>query len=574
MSVNEQINCIIDCRVSDPVQLKGGSLDNQETLGRLYAKNNGWNVVRVFRKPHSGATTERSDIEEIIQFIKHSEFKIHFFIFKSIDRFTRAGYPEYERCKNRFANLGVELVDTYGIIQPKKNTLAHLGNFGYDWAETSPTEAAEMLASYSGKQERRDILLRLIGGEISLVQEGFAVRRAPDGMQNKKILTGHKERYIRVPDPERAHYFIMMFELRAHGLDDKEIVARINAMGFQTRTFRRWDRSNAENPKVTGQKGGQKLTVKRLQRYMLQTEYAGIICEKWTHYKPIRARYDGLVSLETFNLANRGKIFIKENPDNSLQLLYDYSQYDKIQTKRLKNNPDYPLKFILCSTCRKPFLGSRSRGKSGKLYAAYHCGGNKIGNRTHPYIRIPKTEFEEAIRQFLELLHFDQSFLNSFEAVFMDTYRKREKEIVNQSSLISHNVGALKAQQASDLEALTTTKSAVVRKMLEEKIEDLDYQIQQAQNQRDEIEITEQDIKSFIRFAKTIMEHPAENLLDIDDMRAQQTLFNLIFAGMPTYQEILNGTPKLSLVFKLSGDSNATNSQLVAPTGVEPVLPP
>ena len=91
MSVNEQINCIIDCRVSDPVQLKGGSLDNQETLGRLYAKNNGWNVVRVFRKPHSGATTERSDIEEIIQFIKHSEFKIHFFIFKSIDRFTRAG---------------------------------------------------------------------------------------------------------------------------------------------------------------------------------------------------------------------------------------------------------------------------------------------------------------------------------------------------------------------------------------------------------------------------------------------------------------------------------------------------
>ena len=109
---------------------------------------------------------------------------------------------------------------------------------------------------------------------------------------------------------------------------------------------------------------------------------------------------------------------------------------------------------------------------------------------------------------------------------------------------------------------------------MEEKIEDLDYQIQQAQNQRDEIEITEQDIKSFIRFAKTIMEHPAENLLDIDDMRAQQTLFNLIFAGMPTYQEILNGTPKLSLVFKLSGDSNATNSQLVAPTGVEPVLPP
>ncbi|KKS53468.1 MAG: hypothetical protein UV20_C0051G0006 [Candidatus Magasanikbacteria bacterium GW2011_GWA2_42_32] len=68
------------------------------------------------------------------------------------------------------------------------------------------------------------------------------------------------------------------------------------------------------------------------------------------------------------------------------------------------------------------------------------------------------------------------------------------------------------------------------------------------------------------------MEHPAENLLDIDDMRAQQTLFNLIFAGMPTYQEILNGTPKLSLVFKLSEEYQASKSHLVASRGVEPLF--
>src|SRR3989344_4753082 len=456
MPKEKQTNCIIDCRVSDEIQLKGGSLEDQEVVGRRLAERNGWNVIRVFRKPHSATTFHRDDLEEIRKFIKTSEIPIHKYIMKCIDRFTRAGYPEYSRLKNELEALGVEVVDTYGIIQPKKNTLEHLGGFEYPWSVYSPSEASEMMAAFGGKQEGRDILTRLVGAEIRLVQEGYAVRRAPDGMVNKKVFIGSKERCIRIPDPERAQFFKKMFELRAEGKDDDKIV-------------------------------------KQLKRYIQQTEYAGAICEKWTKYQPVRTQqFEGLVSIETFNRANRGKVYIKENADGTLQLRYNYSQYGKVVNKRLKNNPDFAFKFIPCSICHKQMLGSYSRGKSGTRYAAYHCGGTP--SRPHKYVRIPKSDFEKTVETFVRSLKFDKTFLNSFELVLNDTYRKREAEVVSQSSAASHSVGNLKAQQASALEALTNPQSPVACKKLEEKIEELEAQIQTAQEHRAEIEIAERDI--------------------------------------------------------------------------------
>jgi len=47
------------------------------------------------------------------------------------------------------------------------------------------------------------------------------------------------------------------------------------------------------------------MTAKKLQVMMKYTKYAGIVCEKWTNNLPIKAQYDGLVSIEIFNRANR-----------------------------------------------------------------------------------------------------------------------------------------------------------------------------------------------------------------------------------------------------------------------------
>jgi hypothetical protein len=86
-----------------------------------------------------------------------------------------------------------------------------------------------------------------------------------------------------------------MFDLKAQGLlTDDQIVEEINALGYKSR-----------NRSI-------KLTVKQMQVCLKKPIYAGIIQTAWTGHTPIRAQYDGLVSVETWNRANRGKLKIVE----------------------------------------------------------------------------------------------------------------------------------------------------------------------------------------------------------------------------------------------------------------------
>lgn len=559
---NEIIHCIVDCRVSDPVQLKGGSLEDQEALGVRLAERNSWIVDKVFKKPHSATTTERDDIEEAIHYIKRRRKEgifISKYVIKSIDRLTRMGSLEYFPLKERLKEMGVELVDTTGIIQPDMNTLAHLGQ-SYKWSVYSPSQQAEAFESEKGKAEARDILTRMIGAQIRLVQEGYATRRPPDGFLNKDLIepeTG-KKKVIRIPDPERSHFFEKMFLLRAEGISDPEIVARINAMGFRTRVFKRWTKGRA---RIIGNIGGKPLSIKQLQRYIQKPEYAAIIREKWTNWSPIRAKYGGIVSIELFNRANRGAVYIQELDNGGLQFLHNYSPWGRV--KRSRNNPSFPWKCILCSYCKQPLLGSASTGKLGKKHEAYHCGGVKTGTRAHPYFRIRKELLATAMSQYLESLRFQEGFMEGLEDRLTKKYREREREIVKQSSMVNQTVADLKVEQLKYLEALASTDSSIVRQMLESKIEVSQKQIDDAEAQRGTIDMTERSIKGFIRYAKKIMEHPAEIIISTDDLESRKALLSLFFERTPTYDEIVNGTPKLQPLFRLSEDFKQDKSLLV-----------
>ncbi len=566
---NETIYVTGGSRISAHKQQEGASLEDQDIQIRFFVKEKGWELLHVFSEVYSGRSEIREDFNEVKAYIKSKKeegVQVRYHIIKSIDRITRGGSIVYQKMKDELKKLGTELIDVRGVIQPEQNSLAHLG-FQYGWSMRSPTASAQLAEAEDDSKEVYKILTRMIGAEIVLVQEGYKMRAPNDGFINKRIYVGGKKKKIEIPDPERAHFFRAMFELRAEGLDDKETVDRLNALGYKTKNQNRWNKKKTE---IIAIKGGEPLTVKRLQSVIQRPIYAGVKVEKWTNYKPIWAKYEGLVSIEMFNEANRGKIVIKKRDDGSLELLHNCSQFGELKPKRFRNNPDFPYKFFPCSLCKKWMLGSYSRGKSGTRYPAYHCGGFTSGTRAHNFIRFPKDEYEKAVTKFINDLKFTDAMIESFEKILNDVYRTREKEVVAQSSMISNNVGSLKAQQASVLDTLTVTQSPVARKKLEEKIDELELQIQEAETQRNEIEITEKDIKSFIRAVKIIMEHPAKILLDTDDMATQQVLFGLVFEELPTYPEILNGTPKLSLAFKRPEDFNSDKSHLVTSPGIAP----
>ena len=91
----------------------------------------------------------------------------------------------------------------------------------------------------------------------------------------------------------------------------------------------------------------------------------------------------------------------------------------------------------------------------------------------------------------------------------------------------------------------------------------MEKQILEAESERNEIEVTEKDIKAFVRYARVVMEQPSEILMNTDNVPAQRALFGLVFDGKPTCSEMVNGTPKLTTIFKLSEDFEGSESQLV-----------
>jgi DNA invertase Pin-like site-specific DNA recombinase len=300
---------------------EGESWETQEKICRSVAASRNLRMLAVFKEPFSARKKQRPILEELFQYLAVHRGAVHYVIVRFIDRFTRAGTEEYEKLKRALReDYGVELVDTTGIIQPTQNTLAHLG-VEYDWSRYSPSEISEAVVAVTSKTEVTTILTRMIGREIELVRDGYQIGPANDGYVNKRVFVDGKKKVIQEADPERARFFVAMLTLRASGAySDKEIVAQLNAEGYLGKPQHRWDK---REQRIIGTIPGKPLTVKHLQEIIRRPIYAGVICERWTNYQPVRAKFPGLVAIETFNAANRGKVFIKEHEDGTLQQVND-----------------------------------------------------------------------------------------------------------------------------------------------------------------------------------------------------------------------------------------------------------
>ena len=570
-------NSIIDTRVSSDKQLQKRGLEEQIAICRNFAQRNNWVVKKVFSKSFSGRAEERSDFEEILRYIKASNArgeKIDFYIVKSIDRLTRNGHLTYSDMKTRIESVGAILVDTYGVIQEKANTLEHL-NVAYDWSHYTPSETSELLEAKRGKDEVRDILTRMIGAEISLTRDGYSMRAPNEGYLNTKEIIGGKEQSVLMQDPDRANFFKLIFKLRASGsLTDQEIVDRVNALGYLSKPHKVWEGTKSAK-RVVGYSKPKPLEVKRMQSIVKKTLYAGIRDEKWTVQPTPVIFAEGespIVSIEEFNKANRGGVYIKKSHDGSIEILKNY--HARSLVKRLKYRKDYKYdKMIACNTCRKPLKnsGKGNTGKSGKGFQAHHC--DRVLDGTKHYMRVPKKEFEQKVSYYLENLRFDENFIDKLREKVVNKYREREKEILDQSISVGGNVTNLKTKQSNLMEKLDHVSSPIVIKKIEDQIEELEEMIDKATEQRDKMEIKERDIKSFMRYVRNLMEHPMKILGNNTDPYQQKAFFNLVFKEMPTYEEILNGTPKLSLVFKLSEEFKTDKSALVILRGIEPRFP-
>ncbi len=301
-------------------------------------------------------------------------------------------------------------------------------------------------------------------------------------------------------------------------------------------------RSKQDKMKIVGQRGGDPLTIKAFPQYIRNPIYAGVICEKWTMGQPVRGKFKGLVSFETFNRANRGKIVLAEK-DGQI-VIRRQSRQRSIGGAQTIKGANYPYRrVVMCPLCELPLCGSASRGKSGKCYPAYHCS-RKLGQ----YFRIPKARFENVIETFVKEMRLSTSHAERLiEAVNLE-WDKRQQAKRDDAEVLRATISELQNQAKVLAHNIAFTKSPLQASYAERELGELDKRMQHCKAKlpkRDEFgEPSEDQIRSYVsHFGK----HIGELIFSQKDAHGKAASFALLFDRAPTYTELEDFTAKNSL---------------------------
>lgn len=530
-------NAVGAIRVSTDKQGRDGdSPEDQQNKIAMFAEARGMEVKEYFAFMESGSKAIQP-MQSAIDYCKDPRNNIQFFIIKSIDRFTRGGSRIYEDLKTQLDESGVTLIDTYGIISSEKvNTLDHLG-FKYKWSEYSPSKKTELLEAERAKDELRDIMSRLISAEIRYTQMGYWMRRAPYGFVSEKVETKQGKRCILKPHSTESKYVIMMFDMRVKGFTDKEIVNKVNGLGFATRV--QYKRDPHDRAKIIQKLGGEPLTVKAMQKLLFNPIYAGVNVEKWTSYRPVHCAFKGLVSIETFNRAHKGKKMIIENDEGDLQIHTKRPPEHLVDKGR--RNPDFPFrKHILCSECSRPLSGSASRGRNGKYYSAYHCAGH--GH----YFRIPKEKLETSVANFVRNLQVPEERLDYVLGVIRAEWNLRNQGQLQEIQDLTDRIAELQKDVANTLDKIRVLTTPTTIKFMEDDLVRLEQQIKTLTAEKERKEAARPaDLERILARARHFVENLDQLIIQQIDPLKKARLFKAIFDKTPAYDDLdLRNTEK------------------------------
>lgn len=521
-------------RVSSKEQgLKDSPQAQMEQINR-YAEHN--NIVIIdFIKFYESGSKKDQPMQRAIDQIKHDK-RVELFIVKSIDRFTRGGFKPYGDLKEQLEKLDIGLIDTFGVIGNQKiNTLEYLG-LEYDWSVYSPTLKSELLAAEQSRDEIRDIMSRMIGAQIRYCRMGYWVRGDIYGMKCKKIVTSSGKRTILVPHKIEAILVQKMFQLRAEGkFTDQEIIEQMNALGFKTHT--QYLRDKTDPSRITGKRGGEPLVLKSFLRIINNPVYAGITCEKWTEHKPLRLKFDGIISIDLFNRANKGKFTIHD-ADGELKFLVNKDPAHVVKSD--KGNMQFPYKRVVaCPHCGKQLHASSSRGKLGKYYPAYHC------RRDGHNFRVPLQEFEDTITAYVQSLQVNTAYLQDFTDAIRKEWDRRSKATMSETDVIDEQIKNLAYEARQSMDKIKFLNSETAIKYIEEELMRIEGQINQLKYQKTTLKVKQPvEIEDLVRYTKYFFEHLDLLLLQQSNPIAKANFFSLIFNNAPSFSDLDIRTPE------------------------------
>ena len=557
-------NAVIAVRVSSEKQFQEGDSPEaqREQLKRLAASLDA-TVKKTFVFAESGAKAEQP-MQAAIDYCRDPKNNIQLFLIKSIDRFTRGGADFYGPLKKQLDQMGVNLVDNYGIIsQQRVNTLGHL-DIKYSWSEYSPSQKTEYLEAERAKDELRDILTRMVGAEVRYTRLGYWMRQAPYGFESEKVETRNGKRSILKDHPAEGPLLKRLFHLREEGImHDNEIIDDLNKRGFKTRV--RYIRSKEDRTQIISKRGGNPLDKDAMDLLLRNPIYAGVNNEKWTQGKPIRTVFEGLVSIETFNKANRGKIIIVDDGED---IRIETEMAPAHQVNKGMRNPEFAYrKFVGCSKCGSPMYGSYSKGYNGTRYPAYHC--NKKGH----YFRVPKQELEDTIVDFVKRISFPQEQIDFMCNLVTTEWQRRQQAVEDELVRYDVQIKELEKEAELSIRKFKVIESETVIKYMEKDLVNIEQKIKELKAERDKKAGQESvNMEQVVGRVKYFLERLDKVLVKQIDPVKKAQFFGVFFNRIPTYEELKTRTENKALITGIAelfqlGDPDKLG--LVAPPRLE-----
>lgn len=498
----------------------------------------------------------------VIAFCSDPRNKVKHVFITSIDRATRAGSAVYTLLTAALESKGVLLWDARGVIRNEKvNALEDLGVCFPSFSVSKTSQVAEILEAERAKKDREETLNRLFRKEITYVRMGYWNSQTNIGFNVERIETINGMRMTLVPHPQESHWLIRMFGLLAQGnLTEEEIVEMVNAIGFKTRIQRLHDKEDYRL--VVGHKGGKPLTVKYMKKLVSNPIYCGIYQHKWRQGQPLDKTFDGLVSIELFNKANRGKMTVVEVDGHYEVVKGDIAAWRK---KKDKLNPNYPYKhYIVCPHCRKNPYGSASKSSNGEHVPAYHCNRKK-----HKYWGMNAQKVDIAITSFVCNVRFTDEYVMQFRETVLREFEKRRTNALSDGLAFDEYITKVEMEQKNISEQIEKLTLAPLIRKQEEKYARLEQDLDKAKTAKAKHERTKLEAQRVIDEFNYFMEHTEKLLMGSTNPLQNAAMFGLLFDELPTYDELISGTAKLCCLFKLKDAYEVSNSEFAARLGPE-----
>ncbi len=234
---------------------------------------------------------------------------------------------------------------------------------------------------------------------------------------------------------------------------------------------------------------------------------------------------------------------------------------------RSGNNPLFPLRrLIVCDECGVPLTGSISKGRHGKEYSYYHHHDRNCQKTKS----LPKETFEQQFIEYLDGISPDGEYEKLFKAIVLDIWKNNYKKIDEENAKIRLRIARFEnaRQKIFDFHRMGKYTDEDFQEQKDLINTQIKQQYQLIQEKREE----EFEMEEVLNYCFSYVRNTAKAWIEAD-YKTKLRLHKLVFAGRIKFNGEILGTAELRQVYRINQVYRSDKSSLVAPRGVEPLLP-